>query len=229
MRTYYIIYLLLAIFSCASVLALPHYDNLYVNDFAHVLEPADAKLLEGLFIFLEENTTAQVVFVSVDTTEGMEISDYALALGEAWRVGQKDMDNGIVILYAADSGKLWVSTGYGVEGVLPDSKIGRLLDQYYVPYRDEGSLSQGIVEFSFAMGEELFTHSEEIRSGGTRTINLTQIAIIIVIFLIIFYIIFRARRRYSGFAPVFFPHGGWSGSSGSSFGGGHFGGGGAGR
>jgi hypothetical protein len=98
------------------------------------------------------------------------------------------VDNGVVILYVVDSGKIWVATGYGVEGILPDSKIGRMLDESYVPMRDEGMLQQGIVNFSYALAQELIEGREEIQSEKAGGVNWVAILILaIVIFMIIIY------------------------------------------
>lgn len=214
--------------------ALPDPLDPYINDFAGVLESADAAFMHEMFSLVEYNTTAEVVFVSVESTEGVEPADYALALGEQWGVGQKTTDNGIVILYVKESGKLWVSIGYGIEGILPDSKIGRLLDEAYVPLRDEGNLSQALMTFSFALSEELMTHSKElttIQSLDKKSFFVIAIFVIVILILfVIFYIFFNrfstshSRSRSSSvFSSSSY------GGGGSSFGGGSFGGGGAGR
>jgi uncharacterized protein len=230
-KSAFLIMLILCV-SMASAIDIPDYQDRYVNDFAHILAADDADTLRQMFEIVEYNTTAQVVFVSVETTEGAAPQEYATAIGQKWGVGQDINDNGLIMLYVADVNKFWVATGYGLEGILPDSKVGRFLDDYYVPYKAEGNLSEGILLFSLAISKELIDNSAEITAPRAPP-NKTKIIVIIIIFILIFILIARARAYAAGL-PLFLPHGGGyrhsGGSSGSGgFGGGGFGGGGAGR
>jgi uncharacterized protein len=144
---------------------VPDYKDKYVNDFANVLSASQYGWLRSLFYSVDMNTTAEVVFVSLDTINGEDISQYSLAIADSWKVGKADKDNGLVILYVKDIGKIWVSTGYGLEGILPDSKAGRLLDENYVPLRDSGNFSEGIVLFSNAVTQVIYDNKEEVLSG----------------------------------------------------------------
>lgn len=221
-----IIFILILSFSFASAIEVPNYEDRYVNDFANTLTPEDSDTLRAAFEIVEENTTAQIVFVSINTIEEATPSDFAMAIGEKWGVGQSTNSNGMVMLYVKDVNKFWVSAGYGLEGVLPDSKIGRFLDDYYVPLKSEGNISEGITLFSLAISQELIEHNAEI-TAPNKPSNKTKIFVIIVI-IILLLLLFSRARRYTALAPIFIPHGG-SHTSGGGFGGGHFGGGGAGR
>ena len=151
------------------------------------------------------------------------------------------------ILYVSDINRIFVATGYGVEGILPDSKIGRLLDENYVLLRDSGDVNSGIVQFTIALSEVLEENKEEILSGQAgRKYNedVFSFIFVIIIWVVIFFFIFRNARRHKnkrhGDFPwwllLFMPSRGHHGSGFSSggfssggFGGGGFGGGGAGR
>lgn len=222
------IFILFCVLLSSFALAIPNYEDRYVNDFENILLTDDIYTLNQIYSIIEENTTAQVVFVSVNDTEGYDISQYAVMIGEDWGVGQSEKDNGVVILYVAQTGKIWVSVGYGVEGILPDSKIGRLLDENYVPYRDNGELSEGIVQFSFAIAEEMLLNANELTSGRKQNNSwIVFLIIALIIFVIIFSIANSRNRTYRRGRNVFVPSN--FGGSGNSFGGGSFGGGGAGR
>lgn len=224
--------------------SIPNYQDRYVNDFAGVLDSAQQGMLRGLFMQVEQNTTAQIVFVSLASIDGADIGAYATQLGREWGVGQSDKNNGLVILYVADLKKIYVASGYGIEGILPDSKIGRLLDESYVPLKDSGDIGGGIVSASELFAKVMFENAEEIRSGKSAKSNIDFIIdilpILIWVAILIFIIVRNAKRRKgkdSGFwlLPLFLPsgrsHGGVSGGGfgGGGFGGGGFGGGGAGR
>lgn len=207
---------------------VPDYEDIYINDFANVLNPEDSYVIRQLFEEVFQNTTAHLVFVSLESIDG-EISEYATQIGEVWGVGDFEKDNGIVILYVRDINKIWVATGYGVEGVLPDSKIGRYLDEYYVPYRDSGEISSGIREFSFALSEEMIKNHEELFSGETNNSGeIIWIIFFVILLILIIYFISRHGSVSSSRSGVPFILSGGSGR-GRGFGGGSFGGGGAGR
>lgn len=218
---------------------IPNYKDKYVNDFAGVLDSLQVEGLRNLFFNVDQETTAEVVFVSLDTINGEDISQYVIELGSSWKVGKADKDNGLVILYVKDINRIWVSTGYGLEGILPDSKVGRLLDENYVPLRDSGNLSQGIISFSESVAQVIYDNKEEVLSGQAgRTQDKLGFISYIILFIILWMIIRFITRRGSRFwlLPLFLPSGrssggfgGGSGFGGSGFGGGGFGGGGAGR
>jgi uncharacterized protein len=244
--------LLFSLVGVYSLEGFPSAKNKYVNDFASVLTTEQQGQLISLFGGVEADTTAQVVFVSLNSINGSDISQYATELGQSWGVGQSDVDNGIVILYVLDIKKIYVAIGYGVEGILPDSKVGRLLDENYVPLRDAGNLSLGIVSFSEQIAQVLEDNKEEIKSGkasgnSKSNVDWTYIIFIIIWILIIvmamkrrykdsrknknkssfpWWILFFLPSRSSGSGSGF---SGGFGGGGGGFGGGGFGGGGAGR
>ncbi len=157
--------LLLGVVVNVSAQEVPNYEDKYVNDFANILNSSQVLELRTLFSSVDENTTAEIVFVSLGTINGEDISQYSFAIGDQWKVGKADKDNGLVILYVKETGKIWVSTGYGLEGILPDSKVGRLLDETYVPLIDSGNVSEGIVSFSNAVAQVIYENREEVLSG----------------------------------------------------------------
>ena len=114
-----------------------HTDKLYINDFADVIEKGDSDEILSLGAELDKATAkalktkvgAQVAAVTVTSTGDEEIADYALALGRKWGLGSKENDNGVVILLATEDREIYVAVGYGLEGALPDSKTGRIIDE----------------------------------------------------------------------------------------------------
>lgn len=109
-------------------------DKFFVNDFAAVLNDADAQTVYNEGAALYEATKAQAVVITVEDLGGEEASDYALNIGREWGVGDKDEDNGVVILLSRDDREIYIAVGYGLEGALPDSKTGRIIDTYGIPY-----------------------------------------------------------------------------------------------
>jgi uncharacterized protein len=156
-------------------------------------------------------------------------------------VGKEDKDNGVVMVYAVDTKKFFVVVGDGMEGILPDGKLGRYLDEWYVPARDGGNLSEGLVLFSSALVNEIMAHADEVRSGQMQENTIDSWGEVFILFVIIalfiwfwWYMVYGPGKRRFGVFPLFIGGGrsssGFGGGGGfGGFGGGHFSGGGAGR
>ena len=195
---------------------------------------------------LDKATTAQVVLVTVETLNGETPAEYALELGRKWGVGNKDSDNGIVVLLSTEEREIYIAVGYGLEGALPDSKTGRIIDLYGMEYLKANNFSKGLFEISNAVvGEVYIEYGLDAQEGysSIATVEdekeedpasgIVSWSIMIVIIAVIS-IVFRGR---GGIFFMPFPtgrgnhHGGFGGGGfgGFSGGGGSFGGGGAGR
>lgn len=224
-----------------------------VNDFAGVLDNNENKQLEGALVQFARESSTQIVVVTVADLEGYDPGDYAFRLGEKWGVGQKSKDNGIVILLKPKTGNskghVFVATGYGLEGVLPDALVnGAIIDNEMIPHFKQNDYFSGLVSGIKVMMEltrEEYTaeqYQQSVNAGGG-----SPVPIFIILFVLIFGIFGRGRSRrfYSPgrSLPFWLAMGMMSGgrSSGGSFGnfssgsggfggfgGGGFGGGGAG-
>jgi uncharacterized protein len=120
----------LAIFVAAALLSLHaepiaslHPSN-YVDDFAGVLDAPTEARLNNLCRQVDEKAKAQIAVVVIKSTDGQEIIDYGVALYQAWGIGKKGTDRGVLILLATQDHKYWIHTGYGLEPILPDGKVG---------------------------------------------------------------------------------------------------------
>lgn len=96
----------------------------YVNDFANVLSPDAKAKLTALCTEVDQKAKAQIAVVTVPTTNGQDIFDYSYNLATKWGVGPKQVSRGVLILYATNDHKYWTQVGYGLEGILPDGKVG---------------------------------------------------------------------------------------------------------
>lgn len=229
----------------------------FVNDFADVIEQAAEDEIYSKAAALQEKTTAQVVVVTVNTLDGEEPADYALGLGRQWGVGQEDEDNGIVILLSKTERQIYIAVGYGLEGALPDSKTGRIIDAYGLDYLKKDDFSAGLLEIFGAIVNEVYIEYGEEPEEGYTPIEDTdeetleeygaRVAaswVIMIACVILFVLVFGRRRRGffwfggpggmggmggSGFGGFGGGSGGSFGGGGFSGGGGSFGGGGAGR
>lgn len=120
--------------------------NFFVNDFANVIDSDDENEIMNIGSSLNNQTTAQVVVVTVDSLNGYDENEYALELGREWGVGDDEKNNGVVILLSVSDRKISIQVGYGLEGCLNDAKVGRILDEYAIPYLSDDNFSKGLTE-----------------------------------------------------------------------------------
>lgn len=96
----------------------------YVNDFAGVLSAQSKDKLAALCAELDQKAQAQIAVVTVSSLEGEPIEQYSIDLATAWGIGPKQKDRGVLILVAPNDRKYRIEVGYGLEGILPDGKVG---------------------------------------------------------------------------------------------------------
>lgn len=104
-----------------------------VNDFSKTLSDSEVRQLESKLLAYNDSTSSQVSIVLINSIGPYDISDYAFQLGDKWGIGRKDKDNGILILAAIKDRKVFIATGYGMEGAVPDALAKRIVDQLIVP------------------------------------------------------------------------------------------------
>ncbi|MEX2568703.1 MAG: TPM domain-containing protein [Cyclobacteriaceae bacterium] len=104
-----------------------------VNDFSETLSDQEVRQLESKLLSYNDSTSSQVSIVLINSVGPYDISDYAFQLGDKWGIGRKDRDNGILILAAMKDRKVFIATGYGMEGAIPDALAKRIVDQVIVP------------------------------------------------------------------------------------------------
>lgn len=110
----------------------------YVNDFAGVLDPGAKAKLETLLSRIDQELEVQFAIVAMNDLGDEDPTDYATRLFEAWKVGNKKTDRGVLLLDAIGDAPgrnfFRVEVGYGLEGVLPDGRVGAILDADVIPY-----------------------------------------------------------------------------------------------
>jgi len=116
-----------------------------IVDNANVIDPETRTKLESIYRNLEQRADIQFAVVTVDTTEGQEPADYALAIYRGWGIGSKTND-GFLLLIAVKERKYYTAVGYHLEGDLNDGLVGEIQRQYLVPQFKQGNYSQGIYD-----------------------------------------------------------------------------------
>jgi uncharacterized protein len=116
----------------------------FVNDQGQLLSAADAKKLESGLRRYADETGTQVVVVTVPTLGGREVADYGRALGTAWGVGQRDKNNGVVVLVAAKEHKVTIQAGSGIRDKITPELTQRVINQDFGPNFKQGNYLLGL-------------------------------------------------------------------------------------
>lgn len=124
----------------------PTSGSIYVQDYAKLLSPETKSTINAVSKDLENKTKAQVVVVTVPSLDGQPIEDYSLELFRAWGIGDKEKNNGVLLLVALKDRQSRIEVGYGLEGALPDGLTGRIQDQAMIPYFSSGNYDKGIMQ-----------------------------------------------------------------------------------
>jgi uncharacterized membrane protein YgcG len=156
-----------------AVAALPGTPPGAVGDFAGVMDAGDIRHIEALAGELEAKTGAELAVVTVKTMAPYgTIEEYALDLFNTWGIGHKGEDDGALLILALTERKVKIETGYGLEGLIPDSVAGRILDNAVLPRFRENDFSGGLLQGARAIAaviarEQGITLEETEGSGGS--------------------------------------------------------------
>ena len=211
-----------------------------VNDLAGLMQPAETDALERKLVAYNDSTSSQIAVVTVPTLDGNDIADYAQKLYEAWGIGRKGSNNGILILVAKQEHTARIQTGYGLEGAVPDAIAKRIISSTLVPAFRQNQYYAGLDRstdqlIALAKGEYK-ADPADARPQGRRDSGGSGIPFWVIIgVLVLLFIMLRNRGggggRNRGFGGGFIPpiiFGGGFGGGGFGGGGGGFGGGGGG-
>jgi uncharacterized protein len=122
-----------------------------VNDYAKMLSPAAVQHLDRVLQDLETSDSTQIVVLTIPSLEGDSLEDFSIRVAEQWRIGQKNLDNGAILLIAKAERKLRIEVGYGLEGRLTDLMAGRIIANVIVPRFKDGQIDQGVLDGVQAM------------------------------------------------------------------------------
>ncbi|WP_068074654.1 TPM domain-containing protein [Novosphingobium lentum] len=223
-----------------------------VVDDAHLLSPEQAAAIDGKLAALETQSQRQMVVATVPSLQGFEIEDYGYRLGRAWGIGDKQRNDGVLLLVAPTEHKVRIEVGYGLEGIITDALSSVIIQREVVPRFKQNDYPGGIAAATDQLIAQLQLPEDQARkiaaSAATqqKQANAPRFDFGTVVFLLVFFFFFvlpflRALRhggRRGGPGVMIFPSGGWGGGGGGgdwgggggggfSGGGGSFGGGGS--
>ncbi|MHC1726615.1 MAG: YgcG family protein [Syntrophobacteraceae bacterium] len=125
----------------------------HVNDYAEMLSAAKAGALEAMLADLEKSDSTQIVILTIPSLAGENLEAFSIKAAEAWRIGQKGKDNGVIILLAKQERKIRIEVGRGLEGKLTDLVSGRIIRDQILPGLKAGDTDGGLTAGTLAIIE----------------------------------------------------------------------------
>ncbi len=171
-----------------------------VNDLAGFLKSDEIASLEGKLEDFARKTSTQIAIVVVPGLNGYDKADYAVQLAEKWGIGLKGKDNGILILVKPkrgnERGEIFISTGYGLEGVVPDAIAKRIVEVEVLPAFKKGQYYTGLDNATntlISLSEGEFT-ADEYATAHAGNDNSFIGFFFFIVMIVIFSLITRAQR-----------------------------------
>jgi len=134
------------LFACipapAKALEVPQYQG-YVTDLAGMISAGERQRLEQTLLAFEQSDSTQIAVLTIPSLEGDALEDFSIRTVDAWKIGQKGKDNGVLLLVSKGDRKIRIEVGRGLEGVLTDLVSGRIVDQVMAPHFKAGQLDEG--------------------------------------------------------------------------------------
>jgi uncharacterized protein len=171
-----------------------------VVDGANVLKPEDREALRIKLKNLEDQSGIQMVVATVPSLQGEEIEPYANALFRAWKLGQKDKNNGLLFLIAPTEHKIRFEVGYGLEGTLTDALTKVILHNAVSPKLKAGDFAGGItagVDEAIAIlttDKSSWQKRPALRQANSDQASPAAVAFFFIMFLVILFVVWRNRR-----------------------------------
>lgn len=168
----------------------PERSTTLVTDYTNTLSADDKQRLENKLVAFNDSTSTQIAVVILKSVGSYDINAYGVALLRKWGIGQKDKNNGILVLVAMGDRKMSIQTGYGAEGALPDIITQEIIQRDMKPHFKQGDYYGGLDAatsniIKYTKGEYKAEKKEQ-KSGKSGGSALILIIIIVVILIVVF-------------------------------------------
>jgi uncharacterized protein len=124
----------------------PRTSQVWVTDMENILSPETEAQINRIITELEAKNGTEIVVVTVpNTAPSATPKEFTTALFNYWKIGKKDIDNGVLFMISKGDRRVEIETGYGIEDILPDAKVGAIIDQKIIPEFKKGDFKTGIL------------------------------------------------------------------------------------
>ena len=121
-------------------------DGTWVTDLPGVLRADTVARLNTMIGDVERASGVEMAVVVITSLDGRSVEEFAVKLFELWGIGKKNKDNGLLLLWSTGDRRVRVEVGYGLEGALPDGKVGAILDGQVIPRFKTGDFDRGLLD-----------------------------------------------------------------------------------
>jgi uncharacterized protein len=158
-----------------------------VTDLTGTLSAQQKGELEARIAAYETKRGSQIAVLLLPSTKPEEIEQFSIRVAEAWKIGRKKVDDGLILVVAKDDRRLRIEVGYGLEGVIPDAVAKRVIDEKITPRFRDGDFYGGVRDgleqlIKLAEGEKLPPPAESARAPATDPVHLFFIAAVFSVF-----------------------------------------------
>ncbi|AKF11275.1 Beta-propeller domains of methanol dehydrogenase type [Sandaracinus amylolyticus] len=130
---------------------LPRRTDRAVYDVAEVIDPERERVIEQVNHELYAKAGVAIVVITVPALQDETIDELAVRVGHTWGIGGEGRDRGLVIAFSRDDRRIFVATGYGTEGYLPDGRVGALIDERAIPFLRANQFGEGLLRLDLAL------------------------------------------------------------------------------
>ena len=176
-----------------------------VNDYAKIIRDSDEREIEEYLAGIEQTSGIQIAVLTMPSLDGEDISSFGIRVADKWNLGDKEKDNGAILIVAYAEHDLRIEVGDGLEGSLTDAKCGLILRNVIVPEFRDGNYSGGIMKGVKDMGAiasgDQSAVSRSVREGEDNSGDDSLVPIFVIIVWLIFFVSMisagarRSRRR----------------------------------
>jgi uncharacterized protein len=157
-----------------------------VSDVGGALDATARTALEERLAALEARKGAQVAVIVLPTTQPETIEAWGIRVADAWKLGRKGVDDGVILIVATDDRRLRIEVGRGLEGALPDATSRRIIDEHIVPRLKigdlAGALEVGVDRIAQVIDGEPLPAPEPRERSGERVPSLFEVVAVIALF-----------------------------------------------
>jgi len=193
-------------------LEIPPAPTRYATDYSGSLDGAGLARAEAALAALERAHGHQVIAAFFTSLEGEALEDFTMRCAEAWRVGRRGLDDGVIFFAFLADRRMRLEVGYGLEATVTDATARRLLDGAVRPHFAKGDYGGGVAALAEALGQ-VFSGSPPptVPPRGRPLLGLALLAVIIVVFLLLLVVAdavgrppsaWTGRRRSSWGTPM---------------------------